>query len=62
MKKVSIIILAAMAMISCGNTYTAQQAELTSMNDSINFALGVANGSQIKAYYLRNDSSAETIT
>ncbi len=61
MKKLSIIILAAMAMISCGNTYTAQQAELSNMNDSINFALGIANGSQIKAYYLRNDSSAETV-
>ena len=62
MKKLSIIILAAMAMISCGNTYTAQQAELANMNDSINFALGVANGAQIKMYYLRNDSSVETVT
>lgn len=62
MKKLSIIILAAMAMVSCGNTYTAQQAELSNMNDSINFALGIANGAQIKAYYLRNDSSTETVT
>ena len=61
MKKVSIIILAAMAMISCGNTYTAQNAELANMNDSMNFALGVANGAQIKMYYLRNDSSVETV-
>lgn len=61
MKKVSIIILAAMAMISCGNTYTAQNAELANMNDSMNFALGIANGAQIKMYYLRNDSSAETV-
>ena len=62
MKKLSIIILAAMAMVSCGNTYTAQQAELSNMNDSINFALGIANGAQIKAYYLQNDSSAEAVT
>ena len=61
MKKLSIIILAAMAMVSCGNTYSAQQAELTNMNDSINFALGITNGAQIKMYYLRNDSSAETV-
>lgn len=61
MKKLSIIILAAMAMVSCGNTYTAQQAELSNVNDSMNFALGIANGAQIKAYYLRNDSSAETV-
>jgi len=61
MKKLSIIILAAMAMVSCGNTYTAQHAELSNVNDSMNFALGIANGAQIKAYYLRNDSSAETV-
>ena len=62
MKKLSVIILAAMAMVSCGNTYTAQQATLANMNDSINFALGIANGAQIKAYYLQNDSSAEAVT
>ena len=61
MKKLSVIILAAMAMISCGNTYTAHQAELANMNDSINFALGIANGAQIKMYYLSNDSSLETV-
>lgn len=62
MKKLSVIILAAMAMVSCGNTYTAQQASLANMNDSVNFALGIANGSQIKAYYLQNDSSSEAVT
>ena len=61
MKKLSIIILAAMAMISCGNTYTAQQAELSNVNDSMNFALGIINGAQIKVYTLSNDSSAETV-
>ena len=61
MKKLSVIILAALAMISCGNTYTAQQAELANMNDSMNFALGVANGAQIKMYYLSNNSSKETV-
>ena len=61
MKKLSVIILAAMAMISCGNTYTAQQAELANMNDSMNFALGVANGAQIKMYYLSKDSTPETV-
>lgn len=61
MKKLSVIILAAMAMISCGNTYTAQKAELANVNDSMNFALGIANGAQIKMYYLSNDSSLETV-
>ena len=62
MKKIGIIILAAMAMVSCGNTYKAQTIALENVNDSMNYALGVANGAQIKAYYLANDSSEEAIT
>ena len=62
MKKVSIIIIAAMAMISCGNTYTGKTVELTNQNDSMNYALGLVNGAQMKMYQLRNDSSMETIT
>lgn len=54
--------LAALAMISCGNTYTAQQVTLNTMNDSINYALGLINGAQIKMYQLRGDSSEATIT
>ena len=62
MKKVSILIIAAMAMISCGNTYTGKTVELTNQNDSMNYALGLVNGAQMKMYQLRNDSSMETIT
>lgn len=62
MKKTTFLLLAAIAMVGCGNTYTAKQATLNTMNDSMNFALGYANGSQIKMYYLANDSSKETIT
>ena len=62
MKKLSILIIAAMAMISCGNTYTAKTVELTNQNDSMNYALGVVNGAQMKMYQLRNDSSMETVT
>ncbi len=62
MKKMSLIIIAAIAMISCGNTYTAKTVALTNQNDSMNYALGVVNGSQLKMYQLRNDSSAETLT
>lgn len=62
MKKIGIIILAAMAMVSCGNTYKAQTIALENVNDSMNYALGVTNGAQIKAYYLANDSSEEAIT
>ena len=62
MKKLSILVIAAVAMISCGKTYTAQTVALTSQNDSMNYALGLVNGSQLKQYQLRNDSSMETVT
>ena len=62
MKKLVIIIIAAMAMISCGNTYTGKTVELINQNDSMNYALGLVNGAQMKMYQLRNDSSLETIT
>ena len=61
MKKLSIVLLAALAMVSCGNSYKAQDANLTNENDSVNFALGLLNGLQIKMYYFANDSSDETI-
>ena len=62
MKKLSIFLLAALAMISCGNSYKAQDAKLTNESDSINYAIGLLNGLQIKMYYLTNDSSDEVIT
>ena len=61
MKKISILAIAIMALISCGNTYTAKNVTLTNMNDSVNFALGIVNGANLKMYQLRNDSSDETI-
>lgn len=62
MKKISILVIAAVAMISCGKTYTAQSVALLNQNDSMNYALGLVNGSQMKQYQLRNDSSIETVT
>lgn len=62
MKKLSIILIAAVAMISCGNTYQVKTVALINQNDSMNYALGVLNGSQLKMYQLRNDSSMETVT
>ena len=61
MKKISILAIAVMALISCGNTYTAKNVTLTNMNDSVNFALGIVNSANMKMYQLRNDSSDETI-
>lgn len=62
MKKLSIVLLAAMAMISCGNSYKAQDAVLNNETDSVNYALGLLNGLQVKMYYLANDSSDEAVT
>ena len=61
MKKISIFLLAVLAMISCGNSYKAQDAKLTNESDSINYAIGLLNGLQIKMYYLANDSSDEAV-
>ena len=61
MKKLCILAIAALAMVACGKTYTAQTVVLENQNDSMNYALGLVNGSQIKMYQLRNDSSIETV-
>lgn len=62
MKKISIFLLAALAMISCGNSYKAQEAVLSNETDSVNYAIGLLNGLQIKMYYLQNDSSDAAVT
>ena len=61
MKKISIFLLAALAMISCGSSYKAHDAVLTNETDSVNYALGLINGLQIKMYYLSKDSSDEVV-
>ncbi len=58
MKKMSFIVaLVATAMVSCGNSYEAKTIALSNQNDSLNYALGLANGAQVKMYYLRGDST-----
>ena len=57
MKKISIILLAAMALISCGNTYKAYDVVLENETDSVNYAIGLLNGLQIRMYSLRDDTS-----
>lgn len=61
MKKVSILAITMMALISCGNTYTAKMVTLTNVNDSMNYALGLVNGANVKMYQMRNDSSDEAV-
>lgn len=48
MKKLSILLVACVAMISCGNTYTAKKVDLADRADSLNYALGVFNGSYMQ--------------
>ncbi len=60
MKKMTFMMaLVAMAMVSCGNSYEAKTVALNSQLDSLNYALGFANGAQIKMYYLQGDSTHE---
>ncbi len=61
MRKMAILAVLATALISCGNTYTAKTIELTNMNDSINYAVGLVNGANIKMSQLRNDSSDQAV-
>lgn len=61
MRKLSIILLAAIAMISCGNSYKAHDVVLSNETDSINYGVGLVSGYGIKMQVLRNDSSDETI-
>ena len=61
MKKITVFLFAALAMISCGNTYKAHEIALMNESDSVNYAIGLLNGLQIKMYYLGNDSSDEAV-
>ena len=64
MKKQSIFtilaLIAVFAMTSC-NKYEAKEVSLNNQNDSLNYALGLANGEGIKSYYLHNDSTDKPI-
>lgn len=64
MKKQSIFTIVAMVavfvMTSC-NKYEAKEVSLSNQNDSLNYALGMANGNGIKSYYLQNDSTDQPI-
>lgn len=64
MKKAKIFFwagLMATTLASC-NKYEAKTVQLNSMNDSLNYTLGLANGSGIKQYYLANDTTGKAVT
>ncbi len=64
MKKQSIFTIVALfailVMTSC-NKYEAKEVSMSSQNDSLNYALGLANGNGIKSYYLSKDSTDKPI-
>jgi FKBP-type peptidyl-prolyl cis-trans isomerase FklB len=64
MKKQSILSLVALvaifALTSC-NKYEAKTSTLKTQNDSLNYALGLANGDGIKNYYMQKDSSDKPV-
>lgn len=64
MKKQSILTLVALvailALTSC-NKYSPKSVSLKTENDSLNYALGLANGGGIKDMYMKNDSSDKAI-
>ena len=48
------IILFAVIASSCGNRYASRTVSLHNMTDSINYALGFANGDAIRQFYMQN--------
>ncbi len=61
MKKLSVFVLAAIAMVSCAKNYPAKDVVMNDVQDSVNYALGYVNGAMIKMQQLQNDSSEEAI-
>ncbi len=64
MKKQSILSLVALVaifMLASCSKYDAKKATLKTQNDSLNYALGLANGDGIKSYYMKSDSSSKPI-
>ncbi len=59
MKKLPFLLMAIVAMISCGNTYEARNIMLHDQLDSLNYALGIVNGAQIKMYYLTDSAKLD---
>ncbi len=52
MKKTSILALLALATLACSNSYNAKIPVMNNTNDSINYAIGLVNGAQIRMQQL----------
>jgi len=64
MKKQSILTLVTLVTVlvlaSC-KKYEPKEVKLASLNDSVNYTLGLANGTGIKSFYMSKDSSDKAI-
>lgn len=63
MRKLSILLFAALAIVACSNTehYRVQVVHLNTQIDSLNYLQGYLSGLNAKMYALRNDSTPETV-
>ncbi len=64
MKKQSIFTIVAlitMVLLTSCESYKAKEVKMSTMNDSLNYTLGLYNGKGIKDYYLQKDSSEKAI-
>lgn len=60
MKKINLIVsvaVFALMLASCNKQYDAKQISLNSQEDSLNYVLGVINGTQLKMMHFAQDSS-----
>lgn len=56
----AIIVVAVFVFASC-NKYEVKSVKLNTLNDSVNYTLGLANGDGIKNYMMQKDSSEQAV-
>jgi len=57
----TIVALITMVVLTSCSNYKAKEVKMSSMNDSLNYTLGLYNGKGIKDYYLQKDSSDKAV-
>ena len=62
MRKTILLAMAAIATMGCAKKYTAQDVTLVNQNDSVNYAIGLAWGQDIKMQFFAMDSTEAPIT
>lgn len=62
MRKTILLAMAAIATMGCAKKYTAQDAILVNQNDSVNYAIGLMWGQDIKMQFFAMDSTDAPIT